>query len=139
MQRDFFHGTVATVAYVGTKGPGCRRLPALTSCLTRALRIPIPSCRESRLPTARHHELQLQRIADLATTPAQEWVGFNVNYTWAHAMTNVGGIGEGMRKAAASARAMSTTAGGRQPSTTASTNTTTATPTWIHAIAFRSP
>ena len=33
----------------GTKARGCRRLPALTSCLTRVLRTPLPTCRESTI------------------------------------------------------------------------------------------
>jgi Carboxypeptidase regulatory-like domain/TonB dependent receptor len=96
VQKEFFHGTVATVAYVGNKGSRLPTLASINQLPYAGAPYPIPSLpgvtiadRES-IMSSNYNALQasLQRRLE-------NGLAFNVNYTWAHALTNVGGIGEG--------------------------------------------
>ena len=96
MQKDFFHGTVATVAYVGNKGSRLPTLASVNQLPYAGAPYPFPNLpgvtiadRES-IMSSNYNALQTSLQRRL-----KSGLAFNVNYTWAHALTNVGGIGEG--------------------------------------------
>jgi hypothetical protein len=96
VERDLFHGNVATIAYVGNRGSRLPTLASINQLPYAGAPFPIPTLpgvtladRES-IMSSNYNALQssLQRRL-------KNGVAYDVNYTWSHGLTNVGGIGEG--------------------------------------------
>jgi outer membrane receptor protein involved in Fe transport len=96
VEKDFFHGNVVTIAYVGNRGSRLPTLASINQLPYAGAPYPIASLpgvtiadRES-IMNSNYNALQASLQRRL-----KNGLAFNVNYTWSHGLTNVGGIGEG--------------------------------------------
>jgi hypothetical protein len=96
VEKDFFHGTVASLGYVGNKGSRLPTLASVNQLPYAGAPYPFPTLPGVTIAD-RESIMSSNYNAMLATLQRRlkNGLAFNVNYTWAHALTNVGGIGEG--------------------------------------------
>jgi hypothetical protein len=96
VEKDFFHGNVATVSYVGNRGS---RIPELIPINQQAVAggpFPIASLPnvviDNRMSVGWSGYDALQASLERRL---KSGLAYDVNYTWSHGLTDVTGIGEG--------------------------------------------
>jgi outer membrane receptor protein involved in Fe transport len=96
VEKDFFHGNVATISYVGNRGSRIPELIPINQLPYAGAAYPISALpgviidnRES-VGSSSYDALQTSVERRL-----QNGLAYNVNYTWSHGLVDVSGIGEG--------------------------------------------